>query len=237
MASRHVAGRCSSSGAEPGRISLPLARAGAQLVGIDRSAPMLARAQTRARGVRRRARGAAAASRWCAATSAHLPFADARFGCVIAPYGILQSLLSRTRPGGDARISRSRAEARRALRRRPRARRAALARVQRPRSDARPRARRCASHADRVGPAASRRRRMTTFEQRYLVRRGRDVREHRFEPDFQDPAVPAMTPASGTGRIRGRGRARRLPRARLGRARRRLDPPGGKGVRFSVRSR
>ena len=35
-------------------------------------------------------------------------------------------------------------------------------------------------------------RRMTTFEQRYLVRRGSDVREHRFELTFRTVSVPAM---------------------------------------------
>jgi hypothetical protein len=33
---------------------------------------------------------------------------------------------------------------------------------------------------------------MTTFEQRYLVRRGRKVVEHRFELTFRTVSVPAM---------------------------------------------
>ena len=103
-------------GCGTGRISLPLARAGVPLVGIDRSAPMLARARQRVKRARLGAR-----VHLVRGDIRFLPFADARprrrrraessaaktgegvprrsakreggFGMVLAPYGMLQSLL------------------------------------------------------------------------------------------------------------------------------------------------
>jgi SAM-dependent methyltransferase len=73
-------------GCGTGRITGPVARAGARIVGIDRSAPMLARARQRLR----RVRGAAMLLR---GDIRHLPFRRrTRFALVMAPYGILQSL-------------------------------------------------------------------------------------------------------------------------------------------------
>lgn len=73
-------------GCGTGRITVPVARAGAAIVGIDRSAPMLARARARLR----RARLTAALVRGDIRT---LPFRRRlRFDLVMAPYGILQSL-------------------------------------------------------------------------------------------------------------------------------------------------
>lgn len=73
-------------GCGTGRITVPVARTGAQIVGIDRSAPMLARARqrlARARLTARLLRGDIRA----------LPFRRrVRFDLVMAPYGILQSL-------------------------------------------------------------------------------------------------------------------------------------------------
>jgi ubiquinone/menaquinone biosynthesis C-methylase UbiE len=75
-------------GCGTGRISLPVAKDGTRLVGIDRSSPMLARARAKLRRAR---------------VDAHvdlvrgdirrLPFRDRRFQLVMAPYGILQSLV------------------------------------------------------------------------------------------------------------------------------------------------
>ena len=73
-------------GCGTGRISIPVARTGVPLVGIDRSEPMLARARRR---VRRRLLRNALLVRGDIRT---LPFRRARFGLVMAPYGILQSL-------------------------------------------------------------------------------------------------------------------------------------------------
>jgi ubiquinone/menaquinone biosynthesis C-methylase UbiE len=75
-------------GCGTGRISLPLGRAGVPLIGIDRSVSMLARARRRVRRTRtghpvRLVRG----------DIRQLPFPTTSFPLVIAPYGILQSLL------------------------------------------------------------------------------------------------------------------------------------------------
>ena len=74
-------------GAGTGRISIPLARAGVSVVGIDRSEPMLARARQRVtRGkLQRRVRLVRGDIRF-------LPFSKT-FDMVLAPYGMLQSLL------------------------------------------------------------------------------------------------------------------------------------------------
>ena len=81
-------------GCGTGRISLPLARAGVRLVGIDRSEAMLGRAAERARACSRPRRGAEKLRLGLVRGDIRsLPFADGRFGMVLAPYGILQSLL------------------------------------------------------------------------------------------------------------------------------------------------
>ena len=90
---RTVALNCGGSvlelGAGTGRISIPMARAGVPLVGIDRSAPMLARARQRVK--RARLQGGV---RLVRGDIRMLPFADAvKFSMVLAPYGMLQSLL------------------------------------------------------------------------------------------------------------------------------------------------
>lgn len=76
-------------GCGTGRVTMPLAHEGVHVVGIDRSGEMLARARTR---VRRQRRGVA--PDLVRGDIRHLPFPDASFQLVIAPYGILQSLLS-----------------------------------------------------------------------------------------------------------------------------------------------
>lgn len=75
-------------GAGTGRISLPLVRAGVDLVGIDRSEPMLARARARLR--RSRPSGRLTLVR---GDIRHLPIQAESMAMVLAPYGILQSLL------------------------------------------------------------------------------------------------------------------------------------------------
>jgi SAM-dependent methyltransferase len=81
-------GRVLELGCGTGRITIPVARAGARVVGIDRSAPMLARGRQRLR--RGRLTGAASLVR---GDIRHLPFRSRPgFSLVMAPYGILQSL-------------------------------------------------------------------------------------------------------------------------------------------------
>lgn len=68
---------------------MPLAHEGVHLVGVDRSQEMLARARRRVTRQRRGRRPTL-----IRADIRALPFDDASFPMVIAPYGILQSLLS-----------------------------------------------------------------------------------------------------------------------------------------------
>jgi ubiquinone/menaquinone biosynthesis C-methylase UbiE len=84
----HAGGPVLELGCGTGRVALPLGRAGVPLVGIDRSAPMLARARRRVARTRlgrpvRLVRG----------DIRTLPFPAAAFSMVMAPYGVLQSLL------------------------------------------------------------------------------------------------------------------------------------------------
>jgi SAM-dependent methyltransferase len=76
-------------GCGTGRILAPVARAGVDVVGVDRSAPMLARAQARIRRA-----GLDARARLVRGDITRSPFRRrTRFAVVIAAYGILQSLL------------------------------------------------------------------------------------------------------------------------------------------------
>ena len=75
-------------GCGTGRVALPVARAGARVVGIDRSASMLGRARKRLR--RSKLAGSLHLVR---GDIRFLPFPSAGFSLVAAPYGILQSLL------------------------------------------------------------------------------------------------------------------------------------------------
>jgi len=91
---RQAKGRILELGCGTGRISLPLARAGMRLVGIDRSDAMLARAARRAARLRAAAgRRRKARLQLVRGDIRKLPFDDASFGMAIAPYGIVQSLL------------------------------------------------------------------------------------------------------------------------------------------------
>jgi SAM-dependent methyltransferase len=82
-----AAGRVLELGCGTGRIALPLGRAGAQVIGIDRSEAMLARARQRVRRAQLQRR-----VQLVRGDIRHLPFRHG-FPLVVAPYGILQSLL------------------------------------------------------------------------------------------------------------------------------------------------
>lgn len=76
-------------GSGTGRVLVPLARSGVRVVGLDRSAPMLSHARRRIR----RSRGTDSA-RLVRGDMRSLPFAsEPGFRLVIAPYGVLQSLV------------------------------------------------------------------------------------------------------------------------------------------------
>ena len=83
----HAGGSMLELGAGTGRIAIPLARAGVTVVGIDRSAPMLARARQRLKRAKLQRR-----LRLVRGDIRFLPFRRP-FEMVLAPYGMLQSLL------------------------------------------------------------------------------------------------------------------------------------------------
>jgi SAM-dependent methyltransferase len=190
-------GRTLELGCGTGRISVPLVRAGVRLVGLDRSEAMLAQALNRARRLRAASRPSGKPPhtkrlhlmrgdiRW-------LPFAPATFNLVIAPYGILQSLI-RDRDVRDTLAS--------------------VARVLKPGGtfglDLVPDVPHWKAYTNRVqmrgrGPRGThftliesvrqdRRRRLTTFEQEYRVRRGRGVTRHPFTLTFRTVPIATMS--------------------------------------------
>jgi ubiquinone/menaquinone biosynthesis C-methylase UbiE len=176
-------------GCGTGRVSLPLARAGVNLVGIDRSAPMLDRAR---RQIRRSSNPQIRKSlRLVRGDIRTLPFDAGAFPMVLAPYGILQSLI------------------------RPRDLTAALASVARVLAgggifgiDLVPDVPKWREYENRVqlrGRAGGAqltliesvrqdpKRHLTTFEQKYVERRGERTREHRFDLTFRTLSVRQMT--------------------------------------------
>ncbi len=84
---KQAGGRVLELGCGTGRIALPLGRAGVPLVGIDRSEPMLDRARQRVRRARLKS-----SVHLVRGDIRHLPFGPP-FNLVLAPYGVLQSLL------------------------------------------------------------------------------------------------------------------------------------------------
>ncbi len=182
-----VRGRVLELGCGTGRVSLPLARAGVDLVGVDRSAPMLDRAVRR----RRRSGSRVAAPAFVRADIRRLPFAARQFEAVIAPYGILQSLVRERdlaatldavarviRPGGVFGIDLvpdvpNWREYRNRVQMRGRARGAHLTLIESVRQDAR--------------------RRLTIFDQVYVERRARRVTRHEFALTFRTLSVPEMS--------------------------------------------
>jgi SAM-dependent methyltransferase len=186
-------GRVLELGCGTGRISLPLARAGVRVVGIDRSGPMLERAAKRLALLRKRTSGARKPRlRLVRGDIRFLPFESGAFRTVLAPYGVLQSLI-RARDLLDTL--------------------AAVARVLAPGGlfgiDLVPDVPNWREYSNRVqlqGRAAGgahltlvesvrqdRRRRLTMFEQTFIERRGREVRRHTFDLTFRTVAVPNFT--------------------------------------------
>jgi SAM-dependent methyltransferase len=183
-------------GCGTGRITLPVARDGIAVTGIDRSAAMLARARAK----RARARLSTRLD-LVRGDIRLLPFRSRRFGLVMAPYGILQSLVSeRDLAATLASVSR------------------VLAKGGRFGIDLVPdlpdwseyRGRRTLSGHMRRGTRVSlvesvrqdRSRNLTIFDQQYTAVRGRTRREHRFTLTFRTLSLAQM--------------ARRLERAGFG---------------------
>ena len=165
-------------GSGTGRVTVPLAQAGIDIVGIDRSEQMLARVRVeRLRLVRGDIR--------------RLPFRAGSFSAVIAPYGVLQSLI-RARDLTAALQSVARVL--------PRGGEFGLDLVPDVKNwDEYTNQRRFHGRAGAAmltlyeSVRRDRRRGLTTFEERYVVERGRQVREHRFDLVFRTLTMPAMT--------------------------------------------
>jgi ubiquinone/menaquinone biosynthesis C-methylase UbiE len=176
-------------GCGTGRVSLPLARGGVELVGVDRSEQMLARARKQI--LRSSNPQLLKSLRLVRADIRQLPFEDETYPMVIAPYGILQSLI-RPKDLTAALASVARVIARggafgidlvpdvpkwreyeNRVQLRGRARGAQLPAIESVRQDPK--------------------RHLTTFEQTYIERRGTHVREHRFDLTFRTLSVRQMT--------------------------------------------
>jgi SAM-dependent methyltransferase len=174
-------------GCGTGRLALPLVKAGAQLVGIDRSAAMLDRARRKARRA-----GLSSRARFVRGDIRRLPFRTRPgFGLVLAPYGMLQSL-TRERDLVETLESVARV----------------LARDGVFGIDLVPDLPRWSEYDRKVTLSGSRgrrthltlretvrqdrKRRLTLFDQEYIERRGREERVHRFALSFRTVSVPAM---------------------------------------------
>jgi SAM-dependent methyltransferase len=101
-----AAGPVLELGCGTGRVAIPVAKAGARVVGLDRSESMLARARKRLS--RSKVQGSLALVR---GDVRFLPFGAGDFALVAAPYGILQSLLDD--PTLDAALDEARRTSRR----------------------------------------------------------------------------------------------------------------------------
>jgi ubiquinone/menaquinone biosynthesis C-methylase UbiE len=179
-------GRVLELGCGTGRITIPVAREGAAIVGIDRSAEMLARGRQRLR--RARLPGAVLVR----GDIRMLPFRSRHgFSLVMAPYGILQSLTREAdlratlasvhrvlRKGGTFGIDlvpdlpRWSEYDRRVSLRGTRGRSTNVTLVESVRQDER--------------------RRLTIFDHEYIERRGRQSRVHRFTLTFRTLSVAQM---------------------------------------------
>jgi len=185
-------GRVLELGCGTGRLSVPIARAGVPLVGVDRSRAMLARAERKARAIKTRRSGLRPGRLTLVRADIRaLPFPAACFSLVLAPYGVLQSLI------------------------RPRDLSAALASVAQVIApggtfalDLVPDVPQWDEYHDKVtfrGRAKGgarltlvesvrqdRRRGLTIFEQRFVERRGRRASEHRFYLTFRTVPMRRM---------------------------------------------
>jgi len=186
-------GRVLELGCGTGRVTRPLARAGVDIIGIDRSAPMLARATAQSPNPITKSPNhpITKSLRLVRGDIRALPFGARSFSMVLAPYGILQSLtkprdLRATltsvayviEPGGLFGIDLvpdvpKWREYTNKVQLRGRAGGAELTLVESVRQD--------------------RKQHLTTFEQRYIERRGGRRRDHCFELVFRTLSVPQMS--------------------------------------------
>jgi ubiquinone/menaquinone biosynthesis C-methylase UbiE len=175
-------------GCGTGRIALPVARAGAHVVGVDRSMPMLARARMRFARARLAHRALLVRG-----DIRHLPFRSRRpFSLVMAPYGILQSL-TRERDLRDTLASVARVLPRGGLFGMDLV--PDLPRWNEYRGRTSLQGRRGATTTVTLVESVrqDRRRKLTIFDQEYIERRGRSRRVHRFALTFRTLSVPQLS--------------------------------------------
>src|SRR5215213_10208716 len=176
-------------GCGTGRIALPLGRAGVRLLGIDRSAPMLERARSRVRRSRLGNR-----ITLIRGDIRFLPVPDRAAAMVMAPYGVLQSLLR------ERDLTATLAEVHRVL---PRGGAFGLELVAdlpsweeyRKRVSLKGwRGRKGGTQVTLVESVRQdRAKRQTIFDQEFTERRGTIKRVHRFSLTFRTLSVPQMT--------------------------------------------
>jgi len=175
-------------GCGTGRIAIPLAKAGVSLVGIDRSEAMLARARTRITRGRLHSH-----ARLLRGDIRSLPFRASTFPLVMAPYGVLQSLLRERDLAATLQ---------------------AVARVLKPKAtfgielaadlpswdEYKKRVSLTGWRGGRTGAHVTlvetvrqdRAHRLTIFDQQFIERRGRQRRTHTFSLTFRTLSVPQM---------------------------------------------
>ena len=174
-------------GCGTGRLTMPVARTGAKVVGVDRSRPMLAFGRRRARRL-----PVAQRPRLVIGDIRALPFSGALFSVVMAPYGMMQSLVK------ERDLALTLAEARRVLKKG-----ATLGVDLVPDLPAweeyenrvrfRGRNERTGAHVTLFETVRQdRRRRLTLFDQEYVERRGSQARRHRFSLAFRTLPLPEM---------------------------------------------
>jgi ubiquinone/menaquinone biosynthesis C-methylase UbiE len=176
-------------GCGTGRVTIPVARTGARIIGVDRSSAMLGHARKRSRRARSHAQPT-----WLRGDIRFLPFrASARFDLVMAPYGILQSLIR------ESDLTATLASVARVLAR------GGIFGVdlvpdlpvwKEYRNKVRFRGRRRGG-TSRITLVESvrqdRAKKLTLFDQEYIEQRGRRRRSHRFTLCFRTLTVPQMT--------------------------------------------
>jgi ubiquinone/menaquinone biosynthesis C-methylase UbiE len=167
-------------GCGTGRVTVPLAKSGVHLVGVDRSQPMLDRLRQRSKRVL-----------VVRADVRSLPFKSSRFAMVLAPYGILQSLVS------ESDIAETLASVARVLKRGGTFGVDLVPDVPNWREyDNKVQLRGHTKAGTRLTLVESvrqdRRRRLTVFQQEYIERRGRNVARHQFELTFRTLTIAQM---------------------------------------------
>ena len=184
-------GRVLELGCGTGRITIPLAKSGVDIVGVDRSEPMLDLARTRTSRTLRTLRTPRTIS-FVRADIRQLPFRDRSFSMVLAPYGVLQSL---TR---ERDLTQTLESVARVI---PRGATLGIDLVPDVPNwreyDNKVQLRGRTSEGAQLTLVESvqqdRRRRVTTFQQEYIERRGRHEKRHRFALTFRTLTVEQMS--------------------------------------------